>query len=82
MSRPALQILRVLAILTAILDGLLLGALALWLFAGRGIIACGKGLMDAPDWFLSVVGILCIPLAVFGSAIWLINYCSRKLAFR
>ena len=76
------QILRVLAGLVALADGALLCMILLWLIGAGGVIACGKGVFDNPDWPLAVLVLVGAPLGLLIGAITLIQYCSRRLNLR
>lgn len=79
--RGTLSTLRALAIVIAVADGVLLAAVSWWLLNG-GVIACGRGLFDGPNWPFMFFVLWVVPAAVLASAIALARYCTRRLAYR
>jgi hypothetical protein len=82
MHRNELHILRVAAIFIALVDAAWLCLMFVWLILGGGVIACGRGVFDDPQWPLTVLFLVGIPAAILAGALKLTAYCSRRLAFR
>jgi len=82
MNKAKHQILKVLGILIALADSALLSFILLWLIAGHGIIACGKGVFDNPDWLMDILILVGAPAGILVCSIALIRYCSGRLSLQ
>ena len=82
MGKTNYQILRVLAVLIALTVGTLLCFILLWLIGAHGVIACGRGIFNNPDWPIDVVVLIGTPSILFIGSIALIRHCSKRLWLR
>ncbi len=82
LNKTTYQILRVLAVLVAVAASALLSLVMLWLIAGGGVIACGKGIFDRPIWPLEVLVLVGLPAGLLVGAIASARYCSKRLWLR
>ena len=81
MGSWAYRTLQVIALLAFLASTLVLFVILTWLIGAHGVIACGKGVFDSPDWFLQVVVLTGVPtLLVIGSGV-LFNWCWKRLIF-
>jgi uncharacterized membrane protein YhdT len=72
------RIIEALSITLILVAELLLSYILVWLIEGHGVIACGKGVFDNPNWFVYVILLLGIPLSVIGGAGILFFWCSGR----
>lgn len=78
MNAGIYRVVQVLSVTVMLAAEILLSFILVWLIEGHGVIACGKGVFDDPNWFLAVVLFTGIPLSVIGASITLFLWCSSK----
>lgn len=69
------QLLSVTVILAA---EILLSFILIWLVEGGGVIACGKGIFDDPNWFVEVVVLVGVPFGAIAASVILFLWCSAR----
>jgi len=72
------RLVQVISVAVILAAEILLSLILVWLVGAHGVIACGKGVFDDPNWFRSVVGLVGIPFGAIGAGVALFLWCSAK----
>jgi hypothetical protein len=80
MSGTTYRVLAVIAGVVGLADACILGLILTWLIGAGGVIACGKGVFDSPDWPLTLIILVGLPAAILLGAISIIRTSFRRAA--
>ena len=79
MSVSHYRVLQVTSVLVLLAAEVILSLILVWLIRWHGVIACGKGLFDNPNWPASVIILVGVPgILVFGAGA-LFLWCSHRI---
>ena len=60
-------------------SGFFVSVVLTWLVVSGGVIACGIGVLDSPDWLLPVAGMLALPFVLMFGVGALFVWCAERI---
>lgn len=78
MNAGRYRVVQVLSVTAMLGAELFLSFVLIWLIKGHGVVSCGMGIFDDPNWLLYVVVLLAIPLGVIAAGVTLFLWCSSR----
>jgi len=73
-------IIQVVSVAALVAAEVVLSLILVWLVKGHGVIACGKGIFDSPNWFLEVTVLTGIPSVLVVGAGALFFWSSKRVS--
>lgn len=76
------RILQTLCVTVLVFSGFFFSVVLTWLVTTGGVIACGMGVLDSPDWPLAVVTLLGPPVVLMFAVGALFVWCGERVRVR
>ena len=76
------RIVQALCVTVMLVSGFFLSVILTWLVAAGGVIACGVGVLDSPDWPLQVAMLVAPPVVLMFGVGALFVWCSERVRLR
>jgi len=65
------------SLVVSFVSGIVLLLILVWLIGGHGVVACGRGIFDSPEWFSEVSVAVGVPLGVLAASVYTFQRCSN-----
>ena len=76
------RVVQTLCVAVIVASAFFLSVILTWLVAAGGVIACGRGVFDMPDWPLQVALLVGPPIGLMFGVGALFVWCSERVRFR